>query len=233
MIFGTYISTAAIRLSFVTTETQGILPLQPASQSGSWTHLAVSYDGTKSRIFLNGVLDSEVSSGILKANGSYDVGIGRNLYGGGYDFYLNGYIDELRITKGTARYISAFTVPTKAFPDKFFISSIGTQANTQYFRSSGNFAWYKGGQHSNAMLDPNSGSVQMILNDKGNLLVGSTVDNISNKLQVNGSISQFPLASITPSNIGELVFEATNNTTITVKYKGSDGTVRSGTLTLS
>lgn len=46
------------------------------------------------------------------------------------------------------------------------------------------------------------------------------------------SIKQ-PLASVTPSSNGELVFEATSNTTITVKYKGSDGTVRSGTITLS
>lgn len=40
-------------------------------------------------------------------------------------------------------------------------------------------------------------------------------------------------SSITPANNGELVFEATDNSTITVKYKGSDGTVRSGTIALS
>lgn len=41
------------------------------------------------------------------------------------------------------------------------------------------------------------------------------------------------LSSIVPTNNGELVFEATSNTTITLKFKGSDGTVRSGTITLS
>jgi hypothetical protein len=32
---------------------------------------------------------------------------------------------------------------------------------------------------------------------------------------------------------GDVVFEATNNTTFTVKLKGSDGTVRTGTITLA
>lgn len=42
-----------------------------------------------------------------------------------------------------------------------------------------------------------------------------------------------PSASVTPANNGELVIEATDNTTLTFKYKGSDGTVRSGTVALS
>lgn len=42
-----------------------------------------------------------------------------------------------------------------------------------------------------------------------------------------------PSASLTPSANGDLCIEATSNTAITFKYKGSDGTVRSGTVTLS
>jgi hypothetical protein len=42
-----------------------------------------------------------------------------------------------------------------------------------------------------------------------------------------------PSASLTPSANGDLCIEATNNTTLTFKYKGSDGTVRSGTVTLA
>lgn len=42
-----------------------------------------------------------------------------------------------------------------------------------------------------------------------------------------------PSASLTPPNNGDLCIEATNNTTLTFKYKGSDGTVRSGTVALS
>lgn len=37
----------------------------------------------------------------------------------------------------------------------------------------------------------------------------------------------------TPSRNGELVFEATNDTTLTFRYQGADGVVRSGTITLT
>jgi hypothetical protein len=42
-----------------------------------------------------------------------------------------------------------------------------------------------------------------------------------------------PSASLTPATNGELVVEATSNTQITFKLKGSDGTVRSGSITLA
>ena len=39
--------------------------------------------------------------------------------GGNYngDYYLRGYMDELRITVGNARYTSNFTAPTEEFPN--------------------------------------------------------------------------------------------------------------------
>lgn len=42
-----------------------------------------------------------------------------------------------------------------------------------------------------------------------------------------------PLASATPTANGELTFQATSNTSLTFKYKGSDGVVRSASLTLA
>ena len=42
-----------------------------------------------------------------------------------------------------------------------------------------------------------------------------------------------PQASVNPNGIGELVFQLTSNTSLVVKVKGSDGTVRSATLTLA
>ena len=48
-----------------------------------------------------------------------------------------------------------------------------------------------------------------------------------------GAVIERPLSSVTPSDNGDLVVEATSNTTLTFKLKGTDGTVRSGTITLS
>lgn len=42
-----------------------------------------------------------------------------------------------------------------------------------------------------------------------------------------------PQASTNPQGIGDMTFQLTNNTTLVIKVKGSDGTVRSNTLTLS
>ena len=57
--------------------------------------------------------------------------------------------------------------------------------------------------------------------------------NADEKVIVSKALVQTPGSSVTPANNGDLVVEATSNTTLTFKLKGSDGTVRSGTLTLS
>jgi len=65
----------------------------------------------------------------------------------------------------------------------------------------------------------------------GNVGIGETVPDY--KLDVNGTFGFTPGASVTPVDNGDVVFELTSNTTLTVKAKGSDGTVRSGTITLA
>ena len=42
-----------------------------------------------------------------------------------------------------------------------------------------------------------------------------------------------PQASATPYGIGQMVFQLTSDTQLVVKVKGSDGTIRSATLTLA
>lgn len=42
-----------------------------------------------------------------------------------------------------------------------------------------------------------------------------------------------PAASVTPAENGDLSIQATSNTSLTFKLKGSDGVVRSGSVTLS
>jgi hypothetical protein len=78
--------------------------------TGTWHHVAVTRSGTTFRTFFNGTLaNSTTLSGALYNNPS-DVTIGR------YTNSFNGYIQDLRLTKGVARYTASFTPPTAAFP---------------------------------------------------------------------------------------------------------------------
>ena len=83
----------------------------------TWHHAAIDFDGTKYRLYLDGVvLQSRTSPISNLVNSDPDLSIGADHQYGGE--YLHGNIDEVRITKGVARYASdgGFTVPTAAFP---------------------------------------------------------------------------------------------------------------------
>lgn len=51
--------------------------------------------------------------------------------------------------------------------------------------------------------------------------------------QNNDALVITPAASANPLQVGSMVFQLTNNTTLVIKVKGSDGTVRSSTITLA
>ncbi|WJZ48124.1 concanavalin A-like lectin/glucanase superfamily protein [Phage DSL-LC04] len=80
--------------------------------TGSWIHIAVTrYSGTF-RTFINGVQDKSVAN-TTTYNGTYDL-FGVWKYSGSTN-YLNAYMQDVRITKGIARYTTNFTPPTTAF----------------------------------------------------------------------------------------------------------------------
>ena len=90
-----------------------------------WVHLAATRSGNTLRIFINGVdSGSESITGIVDISQS-PLLFGRVTLNGGF----NGYIDDLRITKGVARYTSNFTHP----PHLFRTSSHDTQRNRCHF----------------------------------------------------------------------------------------------------
>ena len=84
----------------------------------TWAHVAVVRQGTALRIFLNGVPSTPVTiNGAIFAS-STPVNIGRTPDTGQGAWYLNGAVDDVRITKGVARYAAAFTPPTAGLPGK-------------------------------------------------------------------------------------------------------------------
>ena len=63
--------------------------------------------------------------------------------------------------------------------------------------------------------------------------IGASGASRPRNVYVGSDVISRPSAAITPSNNGEFVVEATSNTTLTFKLKGTDGTVRTGTITLA
>ena len=77
-----------------------------------WTHVAVTHDGTTTRIFVNGQLSTSATGvTITNANELGVMRIGSRAYQTG-SFNYTGYMDDIRITKGVARYTANFTPPT-------------------------------------------------------------------------------------------------------------------------
>ena len=82
--------------------------------AGNWYHVAWSRSGSSFYTFLDGAAGAGATSSASIYNGSQPVTVGGNP---GYGDYFSGHIDELRITKGVARYTANFTPPTYPYPD--------------------------------------------------------------------------------------------------------------------
>ena len=83
-----------------------------AASVGAFHHIAASFDGSVMRLFLDGVLDGTftlTTTPATTANQLLRIGFGNNS--------PVGHVDEIRITKGVARYTANFTPPTTPFPN--------------------------------------------------------------------------------------------------------------------
>ena len=82
--------------------------------ASAWSHIALARSNGVTKLFING---TQTGSNYTDSN-SYLVGANRPLIGANdFDFLspFNGYIDDLRITKGLARYTATFTPPVAPF----------------------------------------------------------------------------------------------------------------------
>jgi len=95
-------------------EGDGWLLTDPSSSSisvNTWNHVAVSRSGTSAKMFVNGtVVDTATNSRELRAG--FPVAIGYQRVSG--SLYFAGYIQDVRISNGLARYTANFTPPTSS-----------------------------------------------------------------------------------------------------------------------
>ena len=111
--FGLQINSSNQLSGFVYSGTTLYITNSTATVSANqWVYVAMVRDGNTITLYINGSADGTVSvTGVSVNDSAQPLGIGT--YGDTVGAYFNGYIQDLRITRGYARTI---TTPTAAFP---------------------------------------------------------------------------------------------------------------------
>lgn len=110
-----YISTTGTILTVYSGNAARITTSTAISQN-AWANIAVVRSGTTVSLYLNGT--SVGTPWTSSATFSGAVYVGAEFYNGAVGGAFTGYIDELRITKGVARYTANYTPATQAFPNQ-------------------------------------------------------------------------------------------------------------------
>lgn len=139
----------------------------PSVSNSTWNHIAVCRIGSTFKIYVNG---TQAATGTW--SGAISATLRPLMVGSDYAgaTTLNGYIDDLRITKGIARYPYNFTPPTAAFPN---IGGTVTPTSDQYFRYTTLLLPGNGtnGAQNNTFLDSSSNAFTITRN--GNTTQGN------------------------------------------------------------
>jgi len=90
----------------------------PACVTSAWNHMAVVRSGATLTMFTNGLAGTPVTMTGSVNNSATAISVGASANGG---FPINGYIDDLRITKGVARYTANFQPIQLPFPEKAYV----------------------------------------------------------------------------------------------------------------
>jgi len=112
-----WIQLASNTLTFRMELTSGAINVATGALStGQWYHIAATRSGTTVRVFVNGVLaNSTTTGGSISDSTGNKVIVGNSVELQATRFF-NGYLQDVRVTRGYARYTANFTPPTAAFP---------------------------------------------------------------------------------------------------------------------
>jgi hypothetical protein len=105
------------KFGFGTFASGGILVSTTSLATGQWYHIAVTRTGTTVRLFIDGTLEATATNSESINLSASGLIVGACGWSNTTDAF-NGYVDDLRITKGVARYTASFTVPSQAFPTR-------------------------------------------------------------------------------------------------------------------
>ena len=84
--------------------------------AGTWYHMAWVRESTSlGKMYLDGSLILTVTTSNIVSSMPTDTDVLIGTYGDGFNNPYNGYLKDMRVTKGVARYTSTFTPPTSTF----------------------------------------------------------------------------------------------------------------------
>ena len=113
---GVLVSITALGFISVTVNNAILFTSSTAMTLSTWVHVAVVQNGTTITLYLDGTKPTTGSGTSSTSLTDQYLRLGASA-GTAANFY-NGYLDDVRITKGIARYTANFTAPTSAFPNQ-------------------------------------------------------------------------------------------------------------------
>ena len=128
-----------------------VITASSGSSAGAWDHYALVRSGTTMTLYRNGASVGSATNS-TNFNSTASLFVGGSTGGGGY--YVNGYLSNFRIVKGTAVYTSNFTPPTSPLTAITNTSLLTCQSNRFIDNSSNAFAITRNGDVSVQAFSP-------------------------------------------------------------------------------
>lgn len=113
-LFDAYIDATFLRIRLITTSNAVNFTSSATAAAATWHHIALSNDAPNNtiRCFLNGVQIGSRTAMPLVFHSPFTIASNSTAWA-----EAPYYLDEVRVTKGVARYVANFTPPTAPFPD--------------------------------------------------------------------------------------------------------------------